>query len=165
MALLRTSSNDPAVARVLSCKCAPVVHLKCRVCFQQKTCILLRGTRRSMASLDPSRSPCSPKISGSSTWLIRIHQRLQQLYGHQWRLQLGHVKRLIQPMDAHGSLLPRLRKLCLCSTTTGLGQGQGGLQSCCALLTGRSLGRMARFSASMCWHIPFAAISPFSKMR
>lgn len=44
---------------------------------------------------------------------------------------------------------------CVCSTKSGLGQGKAGLQSCCVMLTGASIGRMARFSGCMCWHVPF----------
>ena len=92
----------------------------------------------SKISLRPSQSPCSDRISGSSTWLICAHQLQQPSCNHQWRLQLGHVKWLSQPASVEVVLaLPLL-------INDRSGTGQGGLRSCCAMLIGRSMTRMAR---------------------
>ena len=112
--------------------------------------------RSSMASLHPPQSPCRAKTGGSSAWLLCANQQLQQSHSHQWRLQLGHVKRLSP--SACPFPLQRSSQLWLYSTRNGLGQGKDGLRSCGAILTGRSRGRMARSSVP-CSCMPFCSHS------
>ena len=147
------------MAHSLRRKYAHVVRRKCRIHRQQPTNILLRIIRQklqefarsSVAGLHPWA--CIPPkalleedvfFHQWQLWLTFAHQQLQRFRSHHSRLQLGHVKRLSPSISL--SPLQRLSHLCPCSTTTGLGQGNSGLRSCCAMLANRSMGRMARFS-------------------
>ena len=99
--------------------------------------------RSSAADLSPSHSLCSDRVSGDNTCLIYVRQLLRLSHSQLWRLRLQRVRRLSPSTSP--SPLRRWSQLCLCSTTTGLGQGRAGLQSCCAMLIGRFRTRMAKF--------------------
>ena len=100
-----------------------VASNRCTSCSQKSAKTRKISGKSLTTSLHLSQSPCSVTMSGRVTWLICAHQQLQQSHSHRWRHQLGHVKWRSPSISPYP--LQRLHQLCLCSTTTGLGQGKG----------------------------------------